>query len=541
MKSYSQNEELRFTRITKPFLLMCLLLSLTLGLFVRLPYFLKYDFALNDGALFVEMSNAIRLNNFILPATVSYNKVELPFAYPPLSFYIVACLTTFFNLEVLDVVRYLPLFFNVVSIGIFVILASQLLKNKAVLLYTSLFFPLIPRSYEWLIMGGGVTRSVGFFFALLAIYQGNRISIKKDIKPFIYCSLFLSMALLSHLEWGITSFITVSLLVLYKQLSKRAVILIFILGALVLAITSPWWVTVTIRHGLTPFLAASKTSEWQPGTLLTSIVSILKIFDDGLGGFPISALAILGWLLSVVRKDWFLPVWLVAIFLTTPRHGPTPAAMPLAMLAAIGLEHCLIPILLSLVAALSNNRSLMRVSRSKLLGNNTVVGQTSTNHVAIASIATVLAILTLTKISYVQRTPLVALTESERNAMQWIKKHTSAAAEFVVLTNSISWQDDRVAEWFPVLADRKSLTTAQGLEWIPGSVFRSKVEEILELKRYQAVDNHGLAKHIASRYADFQYVAVFIPYVEPTYGKLLESGKYKVVYARDAVLVFEKM
>ena len=33
----------------------------------------------------------------------------------------------------------------------------------------TLAFALIPRSYEWLIMGGGITRAPGMLFALLAL------------------------------------------------------------------------------------------------------------------------------------------------------------------------------------------------------------------------------------------------------------------------------------------------------------------------------------------------------------------------------------
>lgn len=516
------------------FLLICLFLSLMLGIIIRIPYFFLYNFALNDGALFVAMSEAIRENNYILPPTVLYNRAEIPFAYPPLSFYFVASLTELFNLTTLDVIRYMPLFFNILCICAFILVAFHLIKNKFIFLYTSLFFPLIPRSYEWLIMGGGVTRSVGFFFTLLAIYQANRLLIKKNIQTFVYCSLFLSMALLSHLEWGITSLITVALLILYKQSNKREFILIIALGATVLITTSPWWMTVVIKHGLTPFMAASKTSEWQP-TTITNVVSVLKIFDDELGGIPLSALAIIGWLVSIFRRDWFLPVWLVAIFLTTPRHGATPAAMPLAILAAIGLEQFLIPILLW---ATKNTFNTVRNTQLKLKTNDISMRLLTAR--VVAGVVTVILILIMTKIHYSQHTPLVALTGSERSGMAWIKEHTPSEAKFVVLTDSVSWQDDRVAEWFPVLADRKSLTTAQGLEWMPGNVFRSKVESILELKSNQAASGGGLAKYITSHYASFEYIAVFIPHIEPTYGEFLETGHYRVVYDQDSVLVFER-
>lgn len=374
-----------------------------------------------------------------------------------------------------------------------------------------------------------------FFFALIAIYQANRVLLKYNIKPFLYCSFFLSLTLLSHLEWGITSLVTVSLLILYKQLNKHGLTLLIILVFIVIIMTSPWWFIVISRHGLAPFTAASKTSEWQPLTL-ASLASIFKIFDDGLG-LPISSLAIIGWLISFARKDWFLPVWLIAIFLTTPRHGPTPATMPLSILASLGLSQVLMPIFVQ-VSVLSRNmiNNLRGISTRKRIFSQPL----PTSHIVISCIITVSFMLLMTKINYSQHTPLVALTASERSAMTWLKEHTDSESEFVVLTKSISWQDDRVAEWFPVLSERKSLTTAQGLEWMSGDIFQSEIEKIQELKRSQASDEKGLAGYINSHFDFFQYIVVFIPNIDPKYGSFVESG-YPIVYNNGSVLVFKKV
>lgn len=523
----------------KSFLLLCLSLSLILGLLVRIPYFVEYDFALNDGALFVRMAEAIKSNGYILPATVEYNRTEIPFAYPPLSFYFVAFLTDLFKFNVLDVVRYMPLVFNILCICTFVLVASQLIKDKVILLYTCAIFPLIPRSYEWLIMGGGVSRSVGFFFTLIAIYQANRLLVKRDLKTFLLCSLFLSLAALSHLEWGITGVVAVSLLILYQQFSIRNLGLIIALGGAVLLMTSPWLITVLIRHGVDPFLAASKTSELQPAKAV-NIASVLYIFDDELGGIPVSVLATIGWLISVVRKDWFLPVWLVAIFLTTPRHGLTPATVPLSILAAIGLALFIMPILLQSTIYVKNLFNRGKGWQTKSSKNSRFIQRFLPNHVVISCFIVVLYILLMTNINYARYTPVRALTSGERNAMTWIRNNTPSDANFIVLSRSFSWQDDRVSEWFPVLSDRKSLTTAQGLEWVRGNVFSSKVEKIEELKRIQTLENHGLARYIEANYDSFQYVAVFIPQINSSFGNFIESSKYMVVYDNDGALVFER-
>lgn len=524
----------------RSFLLLCMAVSSLLGLLVRIPYFLKYDFALNDGALFVQMAEAIRSNGYLLPATVEYNRTAIPFAYPPLSFYFVALLTDLFNFNVLDVVRFMPLVFNILCICLFVLVAAQLVKDKVILLYTSLFFPLIPRSYEWVIMGGGVSRSVGFFFTLLAIYQANRLLEKQNVKTFAYCTLFLSLAALSHLEWGITGVVAVSLLILSQQFGKRSLGLIIALGAVVLVLTSPWWITVLARHGLDPFLAASKTSEWEPSrfeniTSFESIASVFKIFDDELGGIPLSALAVIGWVISMVKRDWFLPVWIIAIFLTTPRHGLTAATMSLSILAAVGLARFIMPLVMRSLRLLQNLFNRNRSHSAKLAKKRAIPSQ-----VVIFSVVVVVYILLMTNINYARNTPLIALSASERSAMTWIKNNTPIDAKFIVLSRSFSWQDDRVAEWFPVLSERKSLTTAQGLEWVPGDVFRTQVQRIEELKRQQAVDSLGLARYLESQYDGFQYVAVFIPQTEQNFGNLVDSGQYLIVHNNDSALVLER-
>lgn len=539
MKNLTHNQTLDVLPKGKvSFYLLCLSLSVVLGLLVRLPYFFRYDFALNDGALFVQMSEAIRTNNYILPATVEYNQTEIPFAYPPLAFYLVAFLADSFALNILDVVRYMPLGFNILSICAFILLVSSLIKNQVILLYTSLFFPLIPRSYEWLIMGGGVTRSVGFFFTLIAAYQGNRILLKHSIAPFVLCSLFLSMAALSHLEWGITGVVTVSLLILSKQFSKRSFTLIVALGVVVLVVTAPWWITVLIRHGLDPFMAARKTSEWKL-VKFENVVLSLKIFDDGLGT-PLSVLAVIGWLLSVTKGDWFLPVWLIAIFLTTPRHGPTAGAMPLAILASIGLAQFLMPSLMQAVAAAKKKLNFVHVAWSRSFRKKIFFQHLPPGSFVASCVISVALILMLTQTNYAKHTPLVALTGSERSAMAWIKNNTPSKSEFVLLSRSSSWEDDRIAEWFPILSGRKSLTTAQGLEWMPGDVFHSKVESIKELKRNQALGNRVVG-YIESHYDSFQYIAAFIPRINPSYGNFVGSGRYRVVYKNDSSLVFERI
>lgn len=378
------------------------------------------------------------------------------------------------------------------------------------------------------------------FFCLIAAYQANRIpQLKRDVRPLLYCSLFLSMAALSHLEWGITTFVTISLLVLSRQPSKRGVGLVIALAAIALIVTSPWWLTVLIRHGFDPFLAASKTGEWD-SSRLEGPLSLLGIFNDNLGNVPLGVLALIGWLLSLARRDWVIPVWLIAIHVTTPRHGATAATMPIAILAAVGLAQFVRPILTRGVVFTKNRINAARGFGSRLARDYPLSQRPLPRSGVVLGVIAVLSILIATKFIYTNSSRLIGLSPDERSAMAWIKENTPSEAKFIVLANSLSWQDDRIAEWFPVLADRHSLTTVQGLEWVTGDDFRTRIVSVKELKHHQAVAINELVGYVESHYDSFQYVAVFIPYTNPNYGGFIESRQYRVAYNNGAALVLKK-
>jgi hypothetical protein len=70
---------------------------------------------------------------------------------------------------------------------------------------------------------------------------------------------------------------------------------------------------------------------------------------------------------------------------------------------------------------------------------------------------------------------LDSLRPGEREAMAWIAANTAADERFLVLSNTWSWEQDMAAEWFPVLAQRQSVLTPQGAEWLPDQLYARKV------------------------------------------------------------------
>jgi hypothetical protein len=94
--------------------------------------------------------------------------------------------------------------------------------------------------------------------------------------------------------------------------------------------------------------------------------------------------------------------------------------------------------------------------------------------------ATILLLLLATR-PLVERETATALSPDERAAMAWVAAATPPASRFLVVTGE-GWARDRSSEWFPVLADRISLGTVQGTEWLPGREYALRQERYAMLQ-----------------------------------------------------------
>jgi len=78
---------------------------------------------------------------------------------------------------------------------------------------------------------------------------------------------------------------------------------------------------------------------------------------------------------------------------------------------------------------------------------------------------------------------LVGLTGEQQAAMRWVAEHTPPDSTFLIVTGSQSPTRDRIAEWFPALSGRVSVTTAQGYEWLAGGAFQRRVDQYPTIQR----------------------------------------------------------
>ncbi|MFL5496649.1 MAG: hypothetical protein ACJ8DC_19895 [Gemmatimonadales bacterium] len=451
---------------------VALVVVVMLGIVVRGYHVLSQDFPLNDGGLFFAMVRDLQAAHYHLPAFTSYNDAGIPYGYPPLGFYLAGLLDDLTPLTLVDVFRWLPLTVTALTVVAFASLASALLASRAAVVASIVAFGLLPRSFIWMLMGGGLTRSLGFLFALVTLRLLYALYTERRWSYVPLVALAGAFTVLSHLGTApFAAFSGVLLLLAYGR-HRQAVLASLLAAAGVVLLTAPWWGTVVRVHGLGPFLAAAAT-----GGSIFRLLSLRDVIDTlahlGLGTGEsvlalIGMLGALGFFFALTMGDWLLPAWWIATVTLDARQGSTFSTVPIALLAGVAVAQLLLPVMRGLsVPTLRLSPGHAAWSPSLVLGLFLVF-------------STVTALLRGPEIVG-GMTDMGSLSPQERSAMSWAERETSPEARFLVVAGT-PWEIDRTSEWLPVLAQRKSVATVQGYEFRPLGEFARKKQQYVALQ-----------------------------------------------------------
>ena len=477
--------------------------AIALGLFVRSYHVLNADFPLNDGGLFYEMARNFQATDYRMPSFTTYNGGGIPFAYPPLGLFLAGLLDDLTPLALIDVFHYLPLVYSVLTVGAFFLLARSLLSSRVAIVAAVAAFALIPRTFIWLLMGGGITRSLGFMLAILALWQAHRLYVTGDRRHVVPAVLLCAGTVLSHLETGWFLFFSIALFWLTYGRDRRGIENSVLVAAGTILVTSPWWTLILARHGIDTFVAANATggSIFSGGGITEYVLlSLVRVVSTSEPFFPvIGAMGLLGAFVCVVTRRPLLPVWWVAIIILDVRAFPTFTSAPVALLAGIAFAELIFPVLQHPISALQGaaggGRSAVvstdgtsanghqqpprrdgQAPARPLLAQLLPAGAGWTSMLAIyvlLSFGTVSALVTQPGLGG-EGPSLSALTVDQRETMRWVSEHTPDSSLFLVVPRG-PWATDKESEWFPVLAARPSVATVQGTEWLPGNAFNNQV------------------------------------------------------------------
>jgi dolichyl-phosphate-mannose-protein mannosyltransferase len=498
-----------------------------MGLLVRLALPLSSAFPLNDGGLFYTMIHDLQHNGYVLPAFTTYNHASIPFAYPPLGLYAAGFISDVFHVDLLVVLRLAPALVSAAAIPGFYFLARDLLKSHTTAALATMLFGLTPRIFEWQIMGGGITRSFGFLFSVLSLYSLLGVYRTRSIGSLLRTSVLGALVILSHPEAIPQTALAGIILYLFADGSRRGLLhsSAAALGALLLA--SPWWISVISTHGLSPFLAAlSAAGQDSPSPLMRFFLVLRFEFTDEPYLPFVAILAVIGIFVKIEERKPLYLVWMLTHYLLEPRGGSLYMTLPLAMLAGEGLERTL--------------KSIAR--RPQPLPDNGEAGwwksRAARGFGALLLLYLILGAYVAGYGIYSQYT----LTPSQIQAMTWARTNTRTDSRFIVISNHNALADP-VSEWLPALAERASLATVFGREWVNDKRFGEQIQEYNSLQACSDQDAHCLAAWAGQYETTFQYILIAQGRQEtgPLARALLQSQDYRLTYQNGEVLILEQI
>ena len=515
-------------------------LALAVALPVRLLPVLGADFPLNDGGLFVAMGQDLIASGFRVPPTTSYNGGAIPFAYPPFAVYFAAVLSSLSQIALPALLRFLPLLVNLAAVVAVAVLARRMLPLPASFV-AALAFPLFPSSFEWLVMGAGLTRSFGFFFAILALFFGHKLFVMGGRRYLAWAAIFASLSVLSHPSAGVfaLSGLLTFFLVLARDRKGFASMVGVCVGCVVL--TTPWWGTVLMRHGVGPLTAAAAATE--PSQTLATFASLFLL--GGADSPLLSVVALLGVFVCVARQRWLLPLWLLATAVLVRNLPGPPLAVILALLVGEAMGALILPGLGAPGAGRWGSPGGIPMAAPASGGDQ---GHPTARWARLVLVTLLLGQPILAGLSR-QVWGVDALQfigAQERTAMDWISTHTPGSSGFLVLTAARSWAEDPASEWFPALAKRASLATPQGFEWVPGPQYRQRCALYDRLKQCFPRDATCLESLAAELGAPFTHVyfskALRGPYdPAPLAVALVRSSRYRLIWDGPEAAIFARL
>jgi len=506
---------------------LLLMIAIFLGAFMRFNPTMLAGFAINDGGMFAAMVDDLKTSHYVLPEFTTYNHLNIPFAYPPLGFYLGRITADLFGLSSTEVLRWVPAFFASLSIPAFYLLALRLLKNKYYASVSTLFFAFMPRALSWFIMGGGLTRSPGQFFMLLTLATVVRLYEENRRSDVFVAGLLGGLAVMSHPEAAVHTVVSAVFLWIMLSRNRTGFINSIFVAVVVFVVTAPWWGTVISYHGLDPLLKGAATGQ----KALAVFHLLFFVFTEELYATVIAVLGLIGIAFRLLRRDYLLPLWMVIPFFVEGRSAAGPAAIPLAMLAAVGL----VDVIMAALHASSGGDAEKLSEHVSPIERNVFVY--------------LLLYLMFSTYQFGYRISSATLYPPDREAMNWVKQSTPDDARFLVLTGTTSVSCDSVMEWFPALTGRQSIYTVQGTEWTEGPNFNSYVKSTYAVQEcLRTSDISCLDAEIARSQYDYVYISRILrvdnctPLGDaetfPFFESSVQAKNFETVYESDGVIVY---
>ena len=530
-----------------------LALSVGVAVVVYATYLLTHPYPAFGAGLFLQIAEAVAAAGYALPARIpGYTAGGVPFAYPPLPFYLLAALVDVVGLDPLAVSRFLPGLLVVAALPPYFYAARDLLDSVPEAGLATALLAVAPTALRWHLSAGGVVRALAFAFVAVGLLAGVKLfpgrrrggtpgrnappgwhtTSRWDV-PWRWLALAVvafGLTALSHPIY--TAFFGVSYLALFwfRDRSVRGLALgaVVAVGGVVLA--APWWLQVVAAHGVGVFAGAAGTHSGLGGGLhRVGAAFLAPLVPDAETPFFLAAYA--GMAYHLYRRDYLLPAWLLAAGYVV---GKTRFLfVPGAMMTATLVVGWLAP----RVAAAADESPVGaggRRRRLRRLAPGLVVALVVLSATALGGLAAAGQL----SIWHDSPSQPAAIDAEDRAATDWVEANTAPGATFVVLGDA--------AEWFPYLTDRTILVGHWGAEWEGADAYQR------QLDLYRGVSACDTAQCVtdALARAGVEPDYVYVPKGHYTIrgeahrappslaGSMADAGRYERVYENEGVAVF---
>lgn len=533
--------------------------GLVAGLLVHVVYLFTHPYPAFGAGLFLLIAEQISQHGYQLPATIPHYAKPIPFAYPPLMFYVVALLRDVTGIGGIALTRYLPGLVSVAALVPFYLFVDELMQSRRTAGLATLLVAVSPPVLQWHLSAGGIVRAPGAFLAITGLYTGLRLFRDGGRQWLAISAILFGLTILTHPVYAV--FFGLSYLWLAASFARSTTGLgrgaIVAVGGV--AFASPWWTVIVERFGFGVFTGAAGTH----GGIGQALPSVVRLLSVNLIGFPEASLEhasrsgvlfnvqphlfdlfsggtilLIGWLLFIVgstvhlsvrndirasRRALFLTGWLLLTMglVSKLRFSFLIGAI---VFAVIVFEY-VVPALERPSFSMVDGRHLapaliLMIGLLGLIVGGLYAGSELNSHAGSTSQPQFIG-------------------DADLAAMSWVQANTQPSASFVVIGDA--------AEWFPYRTHREILVGPWGIEWHGKDAYQQ------QLRRYNTISTCRHEACITSMLLssetrpDYLYVptrkyTVRGMEVDPSRmlpDELSRSEAYDLVYRNEGVMVFE--
>ena len=397
---------------------------------------LRSVYPIGYAGLYTLMFEGIAENGFRLPEALPYyNAQPIPFAYPPLPFYIAAVITRVFGISSLTYLRFILVPLAAGCVVAFYFLLLEVGKDTRIAALGGVLFLSMPEIAHYDFSAAGMVRGFAMLFVLLfwLFFWSTYYADEPHGRNGLLAGVFLGLTGLSHLSYLVfAGFGVVLMMVFSERRWKEKTIQLAWVGGIAAVLMSPWLVLILNRWGVGTLLAPMASHD--NFQLARGLLYLLRIAN--LNPPWMMALFLIAFLHALTHKRW---LWVLWFLLTLVGFGESDRFL-LLLLIVMTVE-----LLRFWLEKISTEANLIPKQRWIPLAVITVlvIGLSIPNYITLF------------------RQQQASLTEEFIEMGNWLRENTAPDAEVLLIES-----DPALNEWLPYFSRRVPETGHWGTEWL---------------------------------------------------------------------------